>query len=102
MVAIRRGAAIDHLIILPVSGLKPIRTLELKTTMKFLLAFGLVQAALALTTPDESQTVPENVEIQGEEVRCRRAVITSCRINSLCVSYLAKRTTRLMRNRAAV
>ena len=43
--------------------------------MKFLLAFGLVQAALALSTPDESQTVLENVQILEEEVRCTSAVI---------------------------
>ena len=62
--------------------------------MKFLLAFGLVQAALALSTPDESQTVPENVQIQEEEVRCRRAVFRSCRFELMhSVSYLAKRTT---------
>ena len=53
--------------------------------MKFLLAFGLLQAALALSTMDESQTAPENVQIQEEEVRCRRAVVTSCRSDSLTV-----------------
>ena len=36
--------------------------------MKFLLAFGMLQMALALRTLDESQTVPENVQIQGKEV----------------------------------
>ena len=47
--------------------------------MKFLLVFGLLQAALSLSALDESQTVPENVQIQGVEVRHWSITIASRR-----------------------
>ena len=81
---LHNGAALDHLTILPsarsetYSDAYSERPFELKTTMKFLLAFGLLQATLALRMLDESQTVPENVQIQGKEVGYRRTIITTC------------------------
>ena len=47
--------------------------------MKFLLVFGLLQAVLALSTLDETHTVPGDVQNQGIEVRHSSTFIASCR-----------------------